>query len=635
MQKIFIAAFCALITNFAIANYVLAIDERTPAQIGQMIAAVAQRKPISDGPQLMLSALRSKHPRLIILPDDVVQLNQTIAKDPLAKKLFDVLKQRADEMLTAQAPEHFDNSGQSLAASRLALKHVTTLAGMFRLTGDHKYFSRARDEMLDIARFSDWAPTNFLCVAEMTAAMAIGYDWLYDQLSPEERLTICGGIVKNGLLPGLAQYKNNAWWTTSAINWNLVCNSGLSLGALAVATDEPDLSEKIVECTVLSLPIALKTFAPDGGWPEGPGYWAYGTRYLTYLLASLQTSIGCDFDFSNKPGIADTAFFRIYSEGPLGQSFNFADSETEVPRGAQMFWLSRRFNQPVFAGAEVHITELFPEMFHLLFYCLDHPSPAEAHLPLNKIFSGINVAFFRSRWNDPQALYVGFKGGDNHWSHSHADLGSFVFDAAGYRWAEDLGPDDYELPGYFKNLRFSYYRLQTQAHNTLTIASANQPQDAHAQIIRSSTDEVRPFSIVDLKSAYPNQFDSIMRGIAVENGKQLIVQDEFESRKAIAPLIWHFHTKARVTVLDGGKRAMLVQGEGTKSTRLKAQILSCPGAIFTVAPVQTPREEAQQPDVSDLIISINLPDRTALTRLVVVFSVDEKMPTSVKPLAKW
>jgi len=635
MQKIFIAAFCALTTNFAIGNYVLATDERTPAQIGQMIIAVAQRKAVTDGPQLMLSALRYKHPRLIILPDDVVQLKQTIAKDPLAKKLFDVLKQRANEMLTAQMPEHSDNSEQSLAASRLALKHITTLAGMFRLTGDHKYASRAKDEMLEIARFTDWSPANFLCVAEMTAAMAIGYDWLYDQLSSEERRAIRGGIIKNGLLPGLAQYKNSAWWTTSAINWNLVCNGGLSLGALAVAEDESDLSEKIVECTVLSLPIALKTFAPDGGWPEGPGYWAYGTRYLTYLLSSLQTSIGCDFNFSNKPGVAETGFFRIYSEGPFGQSFNFGDSETEVPRGAQMFWLSRRFKQPVFAGAEVHITELFPEMFHLLFYCSDHQTPAEAHLNPNKIFSGINVAFLRSAWSDPQALYVGFKGGDNHWSHSHADLGSFVFDAAGYRWAEDLGPDDYELPGYFKDLRFSYYRLQTQAHNTLTVGAANQPKDAHAQIIRSSTDNTRPFAVVDLNSTYPDQFTDVKRGIALESGKQLIVQDEFESEKAVKSLVWHVHTRARVHIRDGGKRAVLIQGEGAGSTRLNVQIFSCPGARFSVTSVKPPQQEAQQPDVSDLTIKINLSPRKAFTRLAVVFSIADIKPPEIKPLIAW
>jgi hypothetical protein len=345
--------------------------------------------------------------------------------------------------------------------------------------------------------------------------------------------------------------------------------------------------------------------------------------------------LGTDFALPDRPGVADTGFFRIYSEGPLGQSFNFADSETEVPRGAQMFWLSHHFKQPVFAGAELHITELFPEMFHLLFYCSEHPTPSEAHLSLNRIFSGVNVAFMRSHWNDPQAFYVGFKGGDNHWSHSHADLGSFVFDAAGYRWAEDLGPDDYELPGYFKDLRFSYYRLQTQAHNTLTVASANQPKDAHAQIIRSSTNESRPFAVIELNSAYPDQFTSIKRGIALSEGKQLIVQDEFESEKAIASLVWHFHTRAKVIVLDGGKRAVLSQGEGTKSARLNAQILSCPGAAFTVAPVQTPQNEAQQPDVSDLTISINLPDRKALTRVVVVFSVDEIMPTPVKPLSQW
>jgi hypothetical protein len=37
--------------------------------------------------------------------------------------------------------------------------------------------------MLAAAAFSDWNPSHFLDVAEMTAALAIGYDWLYEEVS--------------------------------------------------------------------------------------------------------------------------------------------------------------------------------------------------------------------------------------------------------------------------------------------------------------------------------------------------------------------------------------------------------------------------------------------------------------------
>ena len=88
------------------------------------------------------------------------------------------------------------------------------------------------------------------------------------------------------------------------------------------------------------------------------------------------------------------------------------------------------------------------EVFDLLWY---RPGAvanqkAKAELPLNALFRGVQVAIFRSAWNDPKALYIGVKGGRNGADHSHLDLGSFVLDDLGYRWAVDLGGDDYNLP---------------------------------------------------------------------------------------------------------------------------------------------------------------------------------------------
>jgi len=51
--------------------------------------------------------------------------------------------------------------------------------------------------MLAISQFSDWNPSHFLDVAEMTMAMAIGYDWLYNNMSRESRTIIKDAIINN------------------------------------------------------------------------------------------------------------------------------------------------------------------------------------------------------------------------------------------------------------------------------------------------------------------------------------------------------------------------------------------------------------------------------------------------------
>ena len=58
-----------------------------------------------------------------------------------------------------------------------------------------------------MAAFPDFNPRHFLDTAEMTHALAIAYDWLYDQWSESQRATIRKAIVELGLKPGMRVYR--------------------------------------------------------------------------------------------------------------------------------------------------------------------------------------------------------------------------------------------------------------------------------------------------------------------------------------------------------------------------------------------------------------------------------------------
>ena len=101
--------------------------------------------------------------------------------------------------------------------------------------------------------FPDWHPAHFLDTAEMTHACAIGYDWLYDYWTPPRRDTIRVAILTKGLKPSLTLYTNNSSWVaSSANNWNLVCNGGMILGALALGLDGESTNEFILSKAVAS-----------------------------------------------------------------------------------------------------------------------------------------------------------------------------------------------------------------------------------------------------------------------------------------------------------------------------------------------------------------------------------------------
>ena len=97
------------------------------------------------------------------------------------------------------------------------------------MTREEKYLKRAEKELLAVSAFSDWNPSHFLDVAEMTMAAAIGYDWLYSALAESSRTRIKEAILEKGIRPSFNSRHNN--WLKAPHNWNQVCNAGMTFGA--------------------------------------------------------------------------------------------------------------------------------------------------------------------------------------------------------------------------------------------------------------------------------------------------------------------------------------------------------------------------------------------------------------------
>ena len=152
----------------------------------------------------------------------------------------------------------------------------------------------------------------------------------------------------------------------------------------------------------VSIQLAMREFAPDGAWAEGPGYWNYAATYNVAFLGALQTALGTDCGLGDIAGFAEAGMFPIHFTGPLNRTFNYADGSDSAIRAPHMFWLARRFNQPAYVD---------------LLWCRESPSDS-SDLGLNKHFRETEVVTLRSAWNDPSGLFVGFKGGDNKANHA-------------------------------------------------------------------------------------------------------------------------------------------------------------------------------------------------------------------------
>eukprot|EP01132_Coremiostelium_polycephalum_P023046 gene23046-27391_t len=345
------------------------------------------------------------HPRLLCLAGQEKEILANIDTDPSWKKIHESILKDCQAMLDRPPMQKVKIGRRLLSVSRECLRRIFYLSYAYRTTKDEKYLQRAGQEMLAVAAFDDWNPSHFLDVAEMTLAMSIGYDWLYNGLPESSRKVIREAILKKGMEPSLE--KNYSSWLRNTNNWNQVCNAGMLYGALATYEDHPDLSLNIINRAIQS----------------------YGTTFNVMLISALESNYGKDFGLTEKPGFLKTAAYLENMTGPSGKPYNYSDSGTNPEFNPAMFW---------FTGKTKQSSLLWASMQQL---AADMPLKNRL-LPAVMVWLGTGpnpVALMRSSWTDPQAIFVGFKGGSPSLSHAHMDAGSFVMEADGVRWAADLG----------------------------------------------------------------------------------------------------------------------------------------------------------------------------------------------------
>lgn len=597
------------------------------------LAASAFAQVQVPAPEDVLKTLYRPHPRLFLREDACRELKERIERDATLRRYHADVLAAADRHLTAPALEYRKVSIRLLHVSRACLERTQTLGLAWRLTGDEKYAHAARDNLLAVCAFPDWNPSHFLDTAEMSHAVGLGYDWLHDWLDEPTRATIREGLIRHGLDPGLAAYKNHRF-VRNAFNWNQVCNGGLVVGALAIAETHPDYATRIIPAAVESLQRPLRTYEPDGAWGEGVGYWNYATSYTVYGMAAMQSALGTDYGLSNLPGLAKAAEFPLALTGPTGLFFAYADVGERARRGpmACLFWLAGRYGRPDWADAEHELlagSRHGARPGHLLWY---QPPSNEKPLPrtVQRFRGPVEVAVMSGAGEGRDTLWAAVKAGYNRVAHGHLDLGQFELDALGVRWVRDLGADDYDLTSYFGNRRWSYYRLNSQSHSVPLLNGKDQHLDGKAKFLKFPTED-DPRAVLDLSSAYVTQASRVLRGLAMDDLRRgLLVQDEFLLQQP-CEISWGVFTDATVT-LEGRQATLELEGK-----QLIARLLAPESASFSIVSAEQEPPQKRNRGVSRL--TVRLPNAQGEARIVVLFSPvwPDTNVTSMRvhPLEEW
>jgi hypothetical protein len=649
--------------------------------LGLLAFALSVLAPLSAAPHSAPASAWTNlppHPRLFAHADQWQALRAHLAldpsapasartADPVATRLFALIRARAESIL-ALPPVVITQrkrgalAGTILEPAREIQRRVLLLAATARLTDDARFRDRALAELRLLTDLPDWNPAVFLDTAEATLAVAVGYDWLYDTLTPAERDTLATALIEKGLRASFDSPAKYLSWVRGTNNWNQVCHGALVIGALAVADREPALAQRTVQRAIDELHSSAAAYAPDGVYPEGPMYWAYGTTFHVAMLAALESALGDRCGLDEFPGFLATPDYLNQVTAPSGDTFNYADSSAHRGFEPALFWFARRLRQPAairweldYLGklaAAAKLSSSSDARSRHLPLALLWWDPALAALPaapppLNWKGEGpVPIAVHRSAWSDPRAVYIAIKGGKPAVSHGHMDVGSFIFEADGVRWAVDAGSQSYTTAyqaGIDSTLwsfkqdspRWTIFRLGAEGHNLLRFDAAPQRVAAFAPITRFVSTGPTPHTQLDLTAVSGDRVMSARRGVMLLRDRRVLFQDEWTTAARATTASWQWLTLATVTSEPHG--ALLTQNRAT----LRLRILEPADATLTVEDTSRllQAHDEPTPGLRRIVVRTTTPATTSSRFVILAEPGSAPLPTppalAIRALDAW
>lgn len=521
----------------------------------------------------------SGHPRLLLQKGEEKTLKKMIMKDVIWKDIHQSLLNEAAEIVQLPLNERIKTGRRLLSVSRENLRRIFILSYAYRMTRKGEFLKRAESEMLKAASFSDWNPSHFLDVGEMTMALAIGYDWLYPQLSAQTKRVIEDAIVEKGLKPSFDERYN--WFVNAVHNWSQVCHAGVTYGALAVWEKEPALACTVVNRAIEKISIPMGHYAPDGAYPEGIGYWDYGTSFNVMFLSAIEKIFGTDYGLSELPGFLKTGEYILHMVTPNLKNFAYSDNGINAFFTPTMFWFYSKTKDASILYNQIRLykkdgqkriqkNRLAPAMliWGASASLVNLQKPEQL---LWKAQGDNPVCLMRSSWNDSSAIYLGMKMGSPSVNHGHMDIGSFVFEADDIFWGIDMGGEEYnrlETRGVDlwntrqNSQRWDVYRYNNLSHNTLSFNNKYQEVKGKTKIDEYSDQENHKFVISDLTPVYKNQVRSVKRAVSLVNKEFAVVEDLIETTKNFTMMTWTMVTPASAKILS--ENVMLLEKDGKK-----------------------------------------------------------------------
>jgi len=466
------------------------------------------------------------------------------------------------------------NWGSAVLAARGVQGRVLDLLISHHIDPNPAYRDRAIEELYNLVGWSSWVDPCHnhiaadLCTAEAAVAVAVGLDWLWEDLSEQTRVSFIDAIKTKAIAPYLEGCKQGALWTSCYHCWNAVVNSGVGLAALALSDESADARTAYTQARK-NLKHFFDALGREGGWDEGLGYWGYAMRYVL-LLAEAARRLDDDQTFLHQRGMDTTGLFPVYFT-PNGQPATFGDNNA-VPLGGTFYLLARHFKRREVTWwldtyafhCDASNTGWSTAGLAMLFRPPAARMPKDPNLKVVKVFDQIGWAALADHWPKP-SFYVAAKAGDLSANHSQRDMNSLQLQVDGEMLLTDQGSAPYSRD-YLSDAREGFYQVQARGHNTVIVAERDQRIDAQGRITESRKGADFRYVALDSGSACGENSRFIRHIVMLveprtEMGVTLVVLDDLNnSVPEKVHTFWHTRGQIHLDGLTGtiiGSRAGL------------------------------------------------------------------------------
>jgi hypothetical protein len=583
------------------------------------------------------------HPRLLFDAAGLaaIRSSSTGALAPVRARLM----ARADALLTAP-PLLVSTTGRGepdppghlkgIEAARRLQGRTATFAIAFLLSGDRRYRDAALaglDHALE--QWPIWVDTAHqppydLMTGENSLTYGLAYDWLYDTLAPAERDRLREGVERRSLRGYLnaTTREKPMFWFAAAHNWNTVCNGGATVLALALGADSA-LAEPVLRLSAPAMAPYWDHLAPDGGWDEGTGYWAYGHRYAFIAADALRRAGRPEGQaYLARPGAERTGYFPIIFNPGRTVSASFGDSPGRA-NDPIFYFLAREYRNPDFAWFQGRTTppalgrEGWPdEAFELIWRAAGADerrtggtgSAPRPNVPPIGAFPSIGWALLAPAQPDPP-FFLAFKNGSLAANHSHLDLNHVSVAVGDTMLLPDLGSRPYPADYFTPARRYAYYEISTAGHNTVLVGGKGQVPGRPGQML-GPTEGSRYTAVVGVAdNAYEIATPRARRHVVFVDKRYFVLLDEIETGTAVVataepaapPIELRFHSYGTIAPRSQSGWTVSQAGAAVDIVPAAAVVGRVEAADGWIRPVQVLRLTAARPGPGLLLATAILP----------------------------